>query len=82
MLLLVMLNYLWIAYFSFVRIEACMPPGTALAQQIPALIQVDLKLLHASMLVIIQASCFREVQEFVFLVYQPFDVLHNFFVVH
>ena len=53
-----MLNYLRIAYFSFIRVEARVPPGTALAQQIPALIQVDLKLLHASMLIVIQAACF------------------------
>jgi hypothetical protein len=53
-----MLDNLWIAHLRPVRAESSVTARPSLAQQIPALVQADLELPHARMLIVIQPDAF------------------------
>jgi len=65
-----MFNNLFIAYLSFVWIEAKLSAGAALAQKIPTLIQFNLDLPHTSVFDFIEIATARQLHKLVFLVYE------------
>src|SRR5579863_2215669 len=82
-LLLVMLDNRGIAGFGLLRVQAEFAAGAALAQQIPALIEMYFKLVHSRLLVFIQSSLGLGLpHQRVFLVYQTADCMHNVLVSH
>src|SRR5260370_12882632 len=81
-LLLVVFDDPWIAHLRIFGAESRVAARASLAQQVPALIQADLELLHARVLFGIQPDAFRVLHEFVFFLYQILDVLKEFGIGH
>src|SRR5579885_838997 len=81
-LLFIMLDDVGIAYLCLIRIEMGRTQRAALAQQIPALIQIDLKLAHAPVSLLVESSLLCLLCEFVLLVDQFRNALHDFVIVH
>src|SRR5260370_40716424 len=81
-LLLVVFDDLWIAHLRIFGAESRVAARASLAQQVPALIQADLELLHTRVLFGIQPGAFRVLHEFMFFLYQLLDVLKEFGIGH
>src|SRR5581483_4377475 len=81
-LLLVMLDDFWIAYMRLFGAESRVAARASLAQQVPALIQADLELLHTRALLVVQPDAFGVLRQFVFFLYQLLDVLKEFGIGH
>ena len=77
-----MFDNFWIALVGFIRIESRVTARATLAQQIPALIQADLELMHTGVLFIVQPDAFGVLRQFVFFLHQLFDVLKKFCIGH
>jgi hypothetical protein len=77
LLLQVMFNSAFIAHSGLVRVLTGMSARSTLAQQIPALVQLYLQLLHALVLIACQFSFMRLLQQRVFLINQRCDLVQN-----
>jgi hypothetical protein len=75
LLLQVMLNSAFIANSGLIWILPGMPARSPLAQQIPALVQLYLQLLHTLMLIASQVALVRLLQQRVFLINQCCDLM-------
>jgi hypothetical protein len=82
LLLFVVFDNAGVAYLGIVGVEAGMPACAALAEKIPALVQVHFKLVHALALVLLQQAICRALHERVLFVDKFLNALHDCFVVH
>jgi hypothetical protein len=77
-----MLNRIGVADCGLIGIEVGGAQGAALAQQVPALIQADLKLVHALAFLFTQPAYVRLLGELMFFADQFFNVFQDIGIVH
>src|SRR5579859_4731104 len=82
MLLLVVFDNFRVALVSIIGIESRVAARPSLAQQIPALVQADLELMHSGALFVVQPDPFGVLRQFVFFLHQLFDMLKKFCIGH